>query len=170
MRIIKKKKKGSLFNRAEAKEIISLLQSFQNDKTFINSEIIRNCLARNEQAIGVICMYGAQKKLIRDLFNQNSWDDNFHRLVKIDSVDSYQGKENRVIILSLTRHDKACSTGFLHLPNRINVALSRAMDKLIIVGAKTMWETPKKQQNSIGKSFYVLYKSKIIRKITQLRY
>ena len=147
----KEEKKGSLFNRAEAKEIISLLQSFQNDKTFINSEIIRNCLARNEQAIGVICMYGAQKKLIRDLFNQNSWDDNFHRLVKIDSVDSYQGKENRVIILSLTRHDKACSTGFLHLPNRINVALSRAMDKLIIVGAKTMWEHPKNSKTPLAK-------------------
>ncbi|WP_239657960.1 AAA domain-containing protein [Haemophilus parainfluenzae] len=147
----KEEKKGSLFNRAEAKEIISLLQSFQNDKTFINSEIIRNCLARNEQAIGVICMYGAQKKLIRDLFNQNSWNDNFHRLVKIDSVDSYQGKENRVIILSLTRHDKACSTGFLHLPNRINVALSRAMDKLIIVGAKTMWEHPKNSKTPLAK-------------------
>ena len=144
-------KKGSLSNRAEAKEIISLLQSFQNDKTFINSEIIRNCLARNEQAIGVICMYGAQKKLIRDLFNQNSWDDNFHRLVKIDSVDSYQGKENRVIILSLTRHDKVCSTGFLHLPNRINVALSRAMDKLVIVGAKTVWEQPKNSKTPLAK-------------------
>ena len=144
-------KKGSLSNRAEAKEIISLLQSFQNDKTFINSEIIRNCLARNEQAIGVICMYGAQKKLIRDLFNQNSWDDNFHRLVKIDSVDSYQGKENRVIILSLTRYDKECNTGFLHLPNRINVALSRAMDKLIIVGAKTMWEHPKNSKTPLAK-------------------
>ena len=144
-------KKGSLSNRAEAKEIISLLQSFQNDKTFINSEIIRNCLARNEQAIGVICMYGAQKKLIRDLFNQNSWDDNFHRLVKIDSVDSYQGKENHVIILSLTRHDKVCSTGFLHLPNRINVALSRAMDKLVIVGAKTVWEQPKNSKTPLAK-------------------
>lgn len=144
-------KKGSLSNRAEAKEIISLLQSFQNDKTFINSEIIRNCLARNEQAIGVICMYDAQKKLIRDLFNQNSWDDNFHRLVKIDSVDSYQGKENRVIILSLTRHDTVCGTGFLYLPNRINVALSRAMDKLIIVGAKNMWEHPKNSKTPLAK-------------------
>ena len=93
-------KNGSLYNRAEAKEIISLLQSFQDDENFINSEIIRNCLAKNEQAIGIICMYSAQKKLIRDLFNQNSWGDDFHRLVKIDSVDSYQGKENRVISFS----------------------------------------------------------------------
>ena len=144
-------KNGSLYNRAEAKEIISLLQSFQDDENFINSEIIRNCLAKNEQAIGIICMYSAQKKLIRDLFNQNSWGDDFHRLVKIDSVDSYQGKENRVIILSLTRYDKAYSTGFLHLPNRINVALSRAMDKLVIVGAKIVWEQQKNIKTPLAK-------------------
>lgn len=56
-----------------------------------------------------------------------------------------------MIILSLTRHDKVCSTGFLHLPNRINVALSRAMDKLIIVGAKTMWEHPKNSKTPLAK-------------------
>lgn len=144
-------KKGSLSNRAEAKEIINLLQSFQNDEIFMNSDVVKRCLDKNEQAIGVICMYGAQKKLIRDLFNQNSWSDNFRRLVKIDSVDSYQGKENRVIILSLTRHDKTYSTGFLHLPNRINVALSRAMDKLVIVGAKTVWEQPKNSKTPLAK-------------------
>ncbi|WP_373755501.1 AAA domain-containing protein [Neisseria sp.] len=151
-------KNGSLSNRAEAKEIISLLQSFQNDEMFMNSDVVQRCLDKNEQAIGVICMYGAQKKLIRDLFNQNNWDDNFRRLVKIDSVDSYQGKENRVIILSLTRHDKQCSTGFLHLPNRINVALSRAMDKLVIVGAKTVWEHPKNSKTPLAKVLDVMTK------------
>ena len=54
-------------------------------------------------------------------------------------MDSYQGKENRIIILSVTRNDKHRTPGFLRLPNRINVALSRAMDKLIIVGAADMW-------------------------------
>jgi len=39
----------------------------------------------------------------------------------------------------------------LHLPNRINVALSRAMDKLIIVGAKTMWEQPKNSKTPLAK-------------------
>ncbi|QMT36798.1 AAA family ATPase [Neisseria wadsworthii] len=144
-------KSGSLSNRAEAKEIIDLLQSFQNDETFMNSDVVQHCLDKNEQAIGVICMYGEQKKLIRIMFNQKSWDERFRRLVKIDSVDSYQGKENRVIILSLARHDKTYSTGFLHLPNRINVALSRAMDKLIIVGAKAVWEQPKNSKTPLAK-------------------
>jgi len=144
-------KSGSLSNRAEADVIIGILQDLANDETFMNSEPVQKCLEKNEQAIGVICMYGEQKKLIRKKFNERSWNDDFRRLVKIDSVDSYQGKENRVIILSLTRHDKVCSTGFLHLPNRINVALSRAMDKLIIVGAKTMWEHPKNSKTPLAK-------------------
>lgn len=144
-------KSGSLSNRAEADVIIGILQDLANDETFMNSESVKKCLEKNEQAIGVICMYGEQKKLIRKKFNERSWSDDFRRLVKIDSVDSYQGKENRVIILSLTRHDKTYSTGFLHLPNRINVALSRAMDKLIIVGAKTMWEQPKNSKTPLAK-------------------
>ena len=144
-------KNGSLSNRAEADVIIGILQDLANDETFMNSEPVQKCLEKNEQAIGVICMYGEQKKMIRKKFNERSWNDDFRRLVKIDSVDSYQGKENRVIILSLTRHDKACSTGFLHLPNRINVALSRAMDKLVIVGAKTVWEQPKNSKTPLAK-------------------
>ena len=76
--------------------------------------------------------------------------------MKIDSVDSYQGKENRIIILSLTRHDKKYSTGFLHLPNRINVALSRAMDKLIIVGAKAVWEHPNNRKTPLAKVLHFI--------------
>ena len=144
-------KSGSLSNRAEADVIIGLLQDLSNDETFMNSEAIQKCLDSNTQAIGVICMYGEQKKLIRKKFNERTWSDTFRRLVKIDSVDSYQGKENRIIILSLTRHDTQYSTGFLYLPNRINVALSRAMDKLVIVGAKTVWEQPKNSRTPLAK-------------------
>lgn len=146
-----KSKNGSLSNQAEANTVIDLLQDLANDNTFMNSDIVQKCLDSHIQAIGVICMYGEQKKLIRKKFNGHSWDERFRRLVKIDSVDSYQGKENRVIILSLARHDKEHSTGFLHLPNRINVALSRAMDKLVIVGAKAVWENPKNKYTPLAK-------------------
>lgn len=144
-------KSGSLSNRAEADVIISLLQDLANDEVFMDSDIVQKSLDSNTQTIGVICMYGEQKKLIRKKFNERTWNEDFRRLVKIDSVDSYQGKENRIIILSLTRHDKQYTTGFLHLPNRINVALSRAMDKLIIVGAKNVWEQPKNSKTPLAK-------------------
>ena len=144
-------KSGSLSNRAEADVIIGLLQDLANDEVFMDSNIVQKSLDSNTQAIGVICMYGEQKKLIRKKFNERTWNEDFRRLVKIDSVDSYQGKENRIIILSLTRHDRQYTTGFLHLPNRINVALSRAMDKLIIVGAKNVWEQPKNSKTPLAK-------------------
>ncbi|MBP5789604.1 MAG: helicase, partial [Neisseriaceae bacterium] len=149
---------NSFLNRVEAKAIIELLQNLANDGTFMNSNTVKECLGNNTPAIGVICMYAAQKKLIRQMFQESPayQNEDFCRLVKIDSVDSYQGKENRIIILSLTRHDKQYSTGFLHLPNRINVALSRAMDKLIIVGAKAVWEHPNNRKTPLAKVLHFI--------------
>ena len=77
---------------------------------------------------------------LRQKFNQEVWSSGFKDIVKIDTVDSYQGKENRIIIVSLTRSDKRQSPGFLRTPNRINVAMSRAMDRLLIVGNADMWK------------------------------
>jgi superfamily I DNA and/or RNA helicase len=52
-------------------------------------------------------------------------------------------KENRIIIVSLVRSNEENKVGFLFKPNRINVALSRAKDRLVIIGNKTMWENEK---------------------------
>jgi hypothetical protein len=68
--------------------------------------------------------------------------------IKIDTVDSYQGKENLIVVLSLVRNNSdgrivdgkpTIRPGFMNRPNRINVAASRAMDRLVIVGAKSGW-------------------------------
>lgn len=151
---------GSLSNRAEVDTVISLLENLQNNDLFMQSEVVRNCINDGSQAIGVICMYGEQKKLIRKRFNEKTWNEDFKELVKIDSVDSYQGKENRIIILSITRNDKKNSVGFLHLSNRINVALSRAMDRLYIVGASRLWEVPSNKKHPLGRVLAFI-KSKI---------
>jgi serine/threonine protein kinase len=131
-------KSNSLTNRAEADEIINLLKEISNNDKF--TKALSRTVKDGEPVIGVICMYGEQKRHIRKKFNEQSWDDDFKSLVKIDTVDSYQGKENRIIILSITRSCADLSCGFLRLPNRINVALSRAMDRLVIVGASQMWK------------------------------
>lgn len=130
---------GGLSNTMEAELIIKLLKDIEESQEFMQSEVAQQCLKKGEAAIGVICMYSEQKNLLRKKLNEKPWRESFKDLVKIDTVDSYQGKENHIIILSVTRYDKSKSIGFLSLPNRINVALSRAMDRLIIVGATSTW-------------------------------
>ena len=128
----------SIYNRCEADQIIDLLKQISNNVSFVQE--LSKLVVKGEAAIGVICMYGQQKRILRQKFNQKTWNEGFKELIKIDTVDSYQGKENRVIILSLTRSDKRQSPGFLRTPNRINVAMSRAMDRLVIVGDSDMWK------------------------------
>ena len=127
----------SIYNRYEADKIIELLKAIECRNEFVDQ--ISKEMKEGEAAIGIICMYGEQKRLIRQKFKENVWSDKFKNLIKIDTVDSYQGKENRIIIVSITRSTEDLSPGFLRSPNRINVALSRAMDRLIIVGNSSMW-------------------------------
>ena len=133
----------SIYNRCEADEIISVLKQVSENEEFVAQ--LSNLVNKDEAAIGVICMYAEQKRLLRQKFNQEIWSEGFKDIVKIDTVDSYQGKENRIIILSLTRSDKQHSPGFLRAPNRINVAMSRAMDRLLIVGNADIWKGNNKE-------------------------
>lgn len=128
---------GSFYNDFEVNQIISILEEIAKNSEFFDQ---LSALSNGEAAIGIICMYAEQKRLLRQKFSQKSWPDGFKDMVKIDTVDSYQGKENRIIILSLTRSDAQHSPGFLRLSNRINVAMSRAMDRLLIVGNAEMWK------------------------------
>jgi superfamily I DNA and/or RNA helicase len=84
-------------------------------------------------------MYAAQRDLIRRKLDQADWAGGFRDLFTVGTVDSYQGKENCIIILSVVRNDTSSVVGFLSEPERINVALSRAQDRLIVVGSTTMW-------------------------------
>lgn len=133
----------SIYNRCEADEIISVLKQVSENEEFVAQ--LSKLVNKDEAAIGVICMYAEQKRLLRQKFNQEIWSEGFKDIVKIDTVDSYQGKENRIINLSLTRSDKQHSPGFLRAPNRINVAMSRAMDRLLIVGNADIWKGNNKE-------------------------
>ena len=78
-----------------------------------------------ETTIGIITPYKAQATLLRKRIRQSE-------NIKIDTVDGFQGKERNVIIFSVTR--TAGSYRFLADTRRLNVALSRAKDRIIIVG------------------------------------
>jgi hypothetical protein len=93
--------------------------------------IVENLIASGvpSHEIGVITPYRAQQALIR---NQLSGSGNGYPLLTVDTVDRFQGGEREVIILSLCRSDEV--TSFLADRKRLNVSLSRARSKLILLG------------------------------------
>ncbi len=81
------------------------------------------------QEIGIITPYRAQQALIRSLLSEHLKK---RQSLSVDTVDRFQGGEREVIILSLARSDGV--TSFLADRKRLNVSLSRARSKLILLG------------------------------------
>ena len=86
-------------------------------------------------------------------------------LVRLTTIDNYQGEENDIIILSTVRSNASNQIGFLANQNRINVAISRARNGLFIVGNASLlyqnsgWKQVIdvfKKYNRIGSRFPVL--------------
>lgn len=90
--------------------------------------LVRNLLDCGVQAsdIAVITPYTAQVQILREQCS--------HETVEIGSVDGFQGREKEAIILSLVRSNKTREIGFLKDIRRMNVALTRARRKLIVIG------------------------------------
>ncbi|MFA7290731.1 MAG: AAA domain-containing protein [Rhodocyclaceae bacterium] len=126
------------WNDTEARVVMELLRQIIESDEFMT--FLEEDLQPQEPPIGIICMYSKQRALIDRLKSEATWLGEARKLVKVDTVDSYQGKENRIIILSTVRNNPKGNPGFLWSPNRINVAMSRAMERLYIVGATKMWK------------------------------
>ncbi|MGB0388952.1 MAG: AAA domain-containing protein [Ardenticatenaceae bacterium] len=76
--------------------------------------------------IAVITPYAAQVRLLREICR--------HREIEIGTVDGFQGREKEVIIISLVRSNQKGEIGFLANERRMNVALTRARRKLLVIG------------------------------------
>lgn len=140
-------KQQSPSNEAEAREIVRVLTALRDNNSYLKalSEKVPGV-----EPIGVICMYAGQRDLILRKVSEAGLKEDLEGFVKIDTVDSYQGKENPIVIVSLSLFSKELNPRFLREENRINVALSRAMERLIIVGAAKMWDG-KNSQLPLGK-------------------
>ena len=76
--------------------------------------------------IGVISPYSAQVRLLRERLKLPG--------MEIDSVDGFQGREKEAVVVSLVRSNPDGEIGFLGDVRRMNVALTRARRKLVVVG------------------------------------
>ena len=129
----------SFTNRREALVIVETLRRLGRCRQFFD-RIGELKLEEGRPLVGVICTYAQQAELLKALVVASDLPARLKDLVRIDTVDAYQGKENHIVILSLVRSNFERDMGHVRSRNRINVALSRAMDRLMIVGAARMFE------------------------------
>lgn len=83
---------------------------------------------------GIISPYRAQVRLIRKLLKWQKFFRSLRRQITVNSVDGFQGQERDVIIISMVRDNADGNIGFLRDLRRMNVAITRARMKLIILG------------------------------------
>lgn len=98
--------------------------------------------------IGVITPYTAQIKEIRSAVQSELGP---QRGLKIDTVDSFQGSEREAIIVSWVRSNRNNNSGFLAFPEegkrRLNVAMTRAKKRLVMIGDWNTLGTPSRSEN-----------------------
>lgn len=128
---------GALENETEAAAVVEVVRAIVGTESFMQHVARRD--GEHEPVIGIIAMYAAQRDLIRRKLEQAEWAAGFRDRFTVGTVDSYQGKENRIIVLSVVRNNTEPTVGFLSEPERINVAMSRAKDRLVIVSSTAMW-------------------------------
>ena len=114
---------GSRLNDAEAEVCVQL------------AKMLATCLENAERRIAIITPYDAQKKFIRELAEDAGLKlaeaGVEGRGVEIDTVDAFQGRQKDVVIFSVTSTE---DVSFAADPNRLNVAFTRPIYKLIVVG------------------------------------
>lgn len=113
----KLKDSKSIINLAEAETTLEIVDFYQK-------------LGIDDKDIGIISPYADQVSLLK-----NKTD------IEVKTVDGFQGREKEIIIISTVRSNDKGKIGFLSDLRRLNVALTRAKRKLIIIGNKETLKT-----------------------------
>lgn len=120
----------STFNAEEAKFALRYLE-----------EMIKRVgiakIKTHQWNIGLVAPYRAQVRKFNELLFENYEYPNlrsFSELLTIDSIDGFQGQERDIMFISLVRSNSKGEIGFLSDTRRMNVALTRAKRKLVVLG------------------------------------
>ena len=123
-------------NKAEAELTLLALQNYFE-------KIGKQRLLDERIDVGIISPYRAQVQYLRRLLMKREYFKPFRRFISINTVDGFQGQERDIIVISLVRSNDEGQIGFLRDLRRMNVAITRARMKLIILGnAPTMTRHP----------------------------
>ena len=114
-------------NKAEADLLLSEL------KIYIN-RISGNRILEEKIDFGIISPYKAQVQYLRNKIKADASLKPYRSLFTVNTVDGFQGQERDVIFISLVRTNEEGQIGFLNDLRRMNVAITRARMKLVIMG------------------------------------
>ena len=114
-------------NRAEAALTMQTLQDYFD-------KVGRQRVLDERLDVGIISPYRAQVQHLRRLIRQSAYFKPYRNLIDVNTVDGFQGQERDIIVISLVRSNDDGQIGFLRDLRRMNVAITRARMKLIILG------------------------------------
>lgn len=121
---------GENFGRINKGEATLTLDSLQAYFTKIGKQRILD----EQIDVGVISPYRAQVQYLRRLIMKREFFKPYRRLITVNTVDGFQGQERDIILISMVRANENGEIGFLRDLRRMNVAMTRARMKLIILG------------------------------------
>ena len=123
-------------NKAEAELTLLVLEEYFK-------KIGKQRILDERLDVGIISPYRAQVQYLRRQIKKKEWAKPYRQLISVNTVDGFQGQERDIILISLVRANDDGQIGFLRDLRRMNVAITRARMKLIILGdASTMTQHP----------------------------
>jgi len=116
----------SSYNPEEAKLLFKHLNIFTEELLIQGYDL--------PESIGIISPYKAQIEFLRNLLDTSKINLNIKNRITVNTIDGFQGQERDLIYISLVRSNESGEIGFLSDERRMNVALTRAKRKLVVVG------------------------------------
>ncbi|WMJ73790.1 AAA domain-containing protein [Cytophagaceae bacterium ABcell3] len=119
----------SLINEGEANILFAYLRTILNEvKQYVS------VADQQRFRVGVISPYKAQVHLLESMKENDEFFKSFGKNLSVNTVDGFQGQERDLVLISLVRSNDRGEIGFLSDIRRMNVAMTRAKKKLVVVG------------------------------------
>ena len=128
---------GCSFDEVQNPETLSLSNKGEADLVFKHLELLlqqyENAGETTRLDIGIISPYKEQRELLKDCLQTFDYSNYLVNELEVKTIDGFQGEERDVIYISLVRSNSNSEIGFLSDIRRMNVALTRAKKKLVII-------------------------------------
>ena len=117
---------------------VETLSTFNRDEALFTinhlNKIVTSIDKPEDYSYAIIAPYKAQVELLRYFLNELKYPPVIFKKISINSVDAFQGQERDIVFISLTRSNTQGVIGFLSEEKRLNVAMTRAKYKLLLIG------------------------------------